>query len=183
MIYEMDLIQRQVTRAIETLFEKGNLEKGDLLVIGCSTSEVIGGQIGKKSAPEVGGVIAQAAINKGRALGLQIGFQCCEHLNRAVCMEKETLKAKNCTQVAAIPMAKAGGSVPAAAWDLFKSPVLAMAVQGEGVIDIGDTLVGMHIRPVAVPLRMEEAWVGQARVVMAYARPPYIGGERAIYQK
>lgn len=177
------LIEGQAEKALETLYEKGNLQKGNLVIVGCSTSEVVGGHIGKNSVPEVGKAIALAFINKAGELGLQVGFQCCEHLNRAVCMEKEVLLARGCAQVAAIPVPKAGGSVPAGAWDAFDKPALAMAVQGEAVIDIGDTLVGMHIRPVAVPVRMEEPYVGKARVVMAYARPPYIGGERAVYQK
>ncbi len=179
----MKKLQQQVQNAISTLYKKGNLTKGDLIVIGCSTSEVVGGHIGKNSVPEVGKAIAQAAINKSKTLGIEIGFQCCEHLNRAVCIEKKVLKEKGYTHVAAIPMPKAGGSVPAGAWNLFEEPVLALAVQGEGVIDIGDTLVGMHIRPVAVPVRMEEPFVGKARVVMAYTRPPYIGGERAVYHQ
>lgn len=183
MNFDIKEIALQVQKAIEVLYQQGELEKGSLVIIGCSTSEVVGGHIGKNSVPEVGKAIAQAAIDKTKELGLRIGFQCCEHLNRAVCMEKDVLLARGYTQVAAIPMPKAGGSVPAGAWDIFEKPALAMAVQAEAVIDIGDTLVGMHICPVAVPVRMEEPNVGQARVVMAYARPPYIGGERAVYRK
>ena len=177
----MNQIQEKIAETIRFLQEKGQLQRGNLVIIGCSTSEVIGGEIGQKSAPEVGMLIAKTAIDKAKALGLHVGFQCCEHLNRAVCIEKEVLLQRGYTQVAAIPQPKAGGSVPAAAWELLSTPVLALKVQGEGVIDIGDTLVGMHIKPVAVPLRMPFKEIGQAHLTLAYARLPYIGGERAVY--
>ena len=168
---------------VEELIAAGQIEQGSLIVLGCSTSEVVGGMIGKASVPEVGEVIARAMLDACREHGMAAGFQCCEHLNRAVVLEKETLKRYGCTQVKAVPQPKAGGSVPAAAWKLMKSPALAMAVQGEAAIDIGDTLVGMHIRPVAVPLRGKYKALGSARLVMAYARLPYIGGARAVYEE
>ena len=151
-------------------------------MLGCSTSEVAGGRIGKASVPELGPVIAAAMLDACRAHGVDAAFQCCEHLNRAVVMEKSVLRARGLVQAAAVPQPKAGGSVPAAAWKLLDAPALAIAVQAEAVIDIGDTLVGMHIRPVAVPLRMDERKVGEANLVMAYARLPYIGGARAQYE-
>ena len=174
-------IETTIEKAVAALFEAGKLEAGDMIVLGCSTSEVAGGRIGKASVPELGPVIAGAMIAACKERGLEPAFQCCEHLNRSIVMEKNALRARGLTQVAAIPQPKAGGSVPAAAWTLLDAPALAVQVQAEAVIDIGDTLVGMHIRPVAVPLRIEERKVGEANLVMAYSRLPYVGGARAVY--
>ena len=168
--------------AVEALQVAGDIAPGGLIVLGCSTSEVAGARIGKGSVPELGEVIAEAMLTACRKRGLNAAFQCCEHLNRAVVMEQSALNDRRLTQVKAIPQPKAGGSVPAAAWKLLDKPALAMAVQAEAAIDIGDTLVGMHIRPVAVPLRIEYASVGHANLVMAYSRLPYVGGNRAVYE-
>ena len=113
--------------------------------------------------------------------GVYIAAQCCEHLNRGIVVEKAVLKELGLTQVRAIPQPKAGGSVPAAAWKKMEKPALAVSIQADAAIDIGDTLVGMHIRPVAVPLRISTSHVGHANLVMAYSRLPYIGGARAVY--
>ena len=175
-------IESTLGKAVSALCEAGRLSEGDMIVLGCSTSEVAGGRIGKASVPELGPVIASAMIAACRAHGVTPVFQCCEHLNRAVVMEKSALRARGLVQAAAVPQPKAGGSVPAAAWKLLDTPALAIAVQAEAAIDIGDTLVGMHLRPVAVPLRIEERKVGEANLVMAFSRLPYIGGARAVYE-
>ena len=173
---------RVLDACIEDLMRAGELVPGSVVVLGCSTSEVTGARIGKASVPELGLVIAQAMISACRVHGLEPAFQCCEHLNRAVVMEQAVLDARRLTQVRAIPQPKAGGSVPAAAWKLLDRPALAIAIQSEAAIDVGDTLVGMHIRPVAVPLRGEYEKLGEAHLVMAYSRLPYIGGARAVYE-
>ena len=156
---------------------------GSVVVLRCSTSEVAGAKIGKGSVPELGAVIARAMIAACAKHGLRAAFQCCEHLNRAVVMEREVLKEYGCMQVRAIPQPKAGGSVPAAAWKQLREPVLAQAIQADAAIDVGDTLVGMHIRPVAVPLRGAYRRLGSANLVQAYSRLPYIGGARAVYEE
>lgn len=168
--------------AVEALQQAGNIAPGGLIVLGCSTSEVAGARIGKGSVPELGEIIAAAMLEACRKRGLNAAFQCCEHLNRSVVMEQSVLNDRRLIQVNAVPQPKAGGSVPAAAWKMLTRPVLAMAVQAEAAIDIGDTLVGMHIRPVAVPLRIEYGSVGHANLVMAYSRLPYVGGGRAVYE-
>ncbi|HPJ02777.1 MAG TPA: TIGR01440 family protein [Candidatus Limiplasma sp.] len=174
-------IYEQVRRCVTTLYKEAKLPTGAVVVLGCSSSEVCGARIGKGRNPEVGGVLAAAFLDACRALGLSGAVQCCEHLNRALVMERETLSRLGLTQVNARPVPEAGGSTAAAAYEIFRSPVLAQSIQADAAIDIGDTLVGMHIRPVAVPLRMEDPVVGHARVVMAYARLPLIGGSRAVY--
>ena len=168
--------------AVQALQTAAEIAPGGLIVLGCSTSEVAGGRIGKASVPELGEIIAQAMLESCGKRGLNAAFQCCEHLNRSIVMEQHVLDERRLTQVKAIPQPKAGGSVPAAAWKLLSQPALAMSVQADAAIDIGDTLVGMHIRPVAVPLRIEHDHVGHANLVMAYSRLPYIGGSRAVYE-
>ena len=175
-------IRLTLRQAVDALADAGHIQPGGLIVLGCSTSEVAGARIGKGSVPELGEVIARAMLDACRAHGLEAAFQCCEHLNRAIVMEQRVLKELRLTQVRAIPQPKAGGSVPAAAWKLLEQPALAMAVQADAAIDVGDTLVGMHIRPVAVPLRLDVNHVGHANLVMAYSRLPYIGGSRAVYE-
>ncbi|MBQ9325869.1 MAG: TIGR01440 family protein [Clostridia bacterium] len=181
-----ELIPEEASRVLDTCVEElvreGHLEKDSCIVLGCSTSEIVGGHIGKASAPEVGLVVAQAFISACTQRGMYPVFQCCEHLNRSLVMEKALLKELRLTQVRAIPQPKAGGSVPAAAWKMLREPVLAMHIQADAVIDVGDTLVGMHIRPVAVPLRGSYNQLGDAHLVMAYSRLPFIGGSRAVYE-
>ena len=171
----------QVRRCVTYLYKEAKLHTDAVVVLGCSSSEVCGEPIGKGRSPEVGGVLAAAFLDGCKALGLSGAVQCCEHLNRSLVMERETLARLGLTQVNARPVPEAGGSTAAAAYERFRNPVLAQSIQADAAIDIGDTLVGMHIRPVAVPLRMENPVVGHARVVMAYARLPLIGGARAVY--
>lgn len=176
-------IQNQIRIALETVYTNGKMEQGDQMVVGCSTSEIAGGRIGKASVPELGEWVAEAVIGYCGEKGIVPVFQCCEHLNRSLVMEKEEAIRRGYTRVSAIPQPKAGGSVPAAAWKTLKEPALVMQVQAEGGIDIGDTLIGMHLRPVAVPVRSDEVEkVGYANLVMAYTRLPYVGGSRAVYE-
>ncbi|MBE5793066.1 MAG: TIGR01440 family protein [Clostridiales bacterium] len=180
---EYESIGAQLRQCIEYLAQEGHLKPGATVVLGCSTSEVAGGLIGKNSVPELGDAIAETMIETCKALGLRPVFQCCEHLNRALVMEQETLDHLRLHQVNVMPVPKAGGSAGAAAWLRFAQPAVADFIQADAAIDIGDTLVGMHIRPVAVPLRMngQAPKVGQAHVTMAYSRLPFIGGSRAQY--
>lgn len=182
---EKEIIKEEVNRvldeAVGALMDAGHLESGSVIVLGCSTSEIAGARIGKGSVPELGEIVAEAMLAACKSRGVHAAFQCCEHLNRAIVLEKDVLTSLHLTQVRAVPQPKAGGSVPAAAWKRLKNPALAVAIQADAVIDIGDTLVGMHIRPVAVPLRISTNHIGHANLVMAYARLPYIGGERAVY--
>lgn len=184
---DMETMRREahnvLSDCVERLMQQGQIPAGGVIVLGCSTSEVVGAHIGKGSVPELGKVIAEAMLDACRERQLHAVFQCCEHLNRAIVVEKEVLKDMHLCQVRAIPQPKAGGSVPSAAWKLMQEPALAMAIQADAAIDVGDTLVGMHIRPVAVPLRGKFAQLGCAHVTMAYARLPYIGGSRAVYEE
>lgn len=168
--------------AVTSLKEAGRIPPGGVVVLGCSTSEVLGGTIGHASVPEAGAIIAQAFMAACGAQQLHPAFQCCEHLNRALVVDAALVKPLCLTQVNAIPQPKAGGSVPAAAWQQLPHPALVHAIQADAAIDVGDTFVGMHIRPVAVPLRIAHHRLGEAHLTLAYSRLPYIGGSRAVYQ-
>ena len=168
--------------AVDALCKAGNIQPGGVIVLGCSTSEVAGARIGKGSVPELGEIIAEAMLSACRARSVHAAFQCCEHLNRSIVMEEAVLRSRCLMQVNAVPQPKAGGSVPAAAWKRLTRPALAAFIQADAAIDVGDTLVGMHIRPVAVPLRIDTDKIGHANLVMAYSRLPYIGGSRAVYE-
>ena len=174
-------INRILDESVGALMDAGHLESGSVIVLGCSTSEITGARIGKGSVPELGEIVAEAMLAACKGHGVHAAFQCCEHLNRGIVVEKAVLRELGLTQVRAIPQPKAGGSVPAAAWKKMEKPALAVSIQADAAIDIGDTLVGMHIRPVAVPLRISTSHVGHANLVMAYSRLPYIGGARAVY--
>jgi uncharacterized protein (TIGR01440 family) len=176
------VIYDQVCRCVEFLRVQAKLRIGSVIVLGCSSSEVCGQTIGKGRNPEIGKAIAEAFLETCENMGMDGAVQCCEHLNRALVMERETLERLHLTQVNARPVPQAGGSTAAAAYEFLKDPVLAQSIQADAALDIGDTLVGMHIRPVAVPLRIDDPFVGEARVVMAYSRLPLVGGERAVYQ-
>ena len=180
---DQEMIMAQVTKALLDLKVAGKLQPGAQMVVGCSTSEIAGGRIGKASVPQIGEWVAQAVLNFCQAQQLTPIFQCCEHLNRALVIPRSAAEKHGYRQVCAIPQPKAGGSVPAAAWKLMEDPCFVMAVQANAGLDIGDTLIGMHLRPVAVPFRGEINQVGHAHVVAAYSRLPYIGGERAVYKQ
>lgn len=175
-------IAQALDAAVDALVNAGQIQPGGVIVLGCSTSEVAGARIGKGSVPELGETIAEAMLAACEKRGVNAAFQCCEHLNRAIVLEEQVLRSRCLMQVNAVPQPKAGGSVPAAAWKRLSKPALAAFIQADAAIDVGDTLVGMHIRPVAVPLRIEYDHVGHANLVMAYSRLPYIGGARAVYE-
>lgn len=180
---DQEMIMAQVTKALLDLKMAAHLPHGAQIVIGCSTSEIAGGRIGKASVPQIGEWVASAVLRFCQAQQLTPIFQCCEHLNRALVLSRAAAEKHGYLQVCAIPQPKAGGSVPAAAWKLLDDPCLVMAVQADAGLDIGDTLIGMHLRPVAVPFRGEITQIGHAHAVAAYSRLPYIGGERAVYKQ
>ena len=153
-----------------------------LVAVGCSSSEALGGLIGHDSSPEAGALIAKAALDAARAHGCALAAQCCEHLNRALVMERADAERMGYTEVWAVPQPKAGGSFATGVWKLLSDPVLVEQVRADAGLDIGDTLIGMHLKRVAVPVRLEHSKIGCAHVCAALCRPPLIGGERAMYK-
>ncbi|WP_173918571.1 TIGR01440 family protein [Halobacillus sp. Marseille-Q1614] len=178
---EVQAIQQDVAHVARQLLETGHMKDG-LFVIGCSTSEVAGERIGTSGSEAIAEVLFDEWQEFSRQSGAQLAFQCCEHLNRSLVVEREVQKAYGLTEVTAIPVAKAGGSMASYAYKHMKDPVLVETVQAQGGVDIGDTLIGMHLKRVAVPLRIEQKSIGQAHVTVARTRPPLIGGARAVYE-
>ena len=171
----------QARSAIAELYEKARLCRGDIVVIGCSTSEICGSGIGTNSAPEVAGEVFSALNEFARERGIYLAVQCCEHLNRAIVIEREA--ARGCEEVNVIPQPKAGGSMATAAYASFDDPIVVEEIRADAGLDIGLTLIGMHLKRVAVPVRLESGKIGEAIVVAARTRPKFIGGQRAIYDE
>lgn len=177
-------LYNQTREAIEELLGKAGAPfyPTELLVIGCSSSEALGGDIGHASSPEAGAVMARAAVECTREHGIALAAQCCEHLNRALVMERSEAVKRGYQMVWAVPQPKAGGSFAAGVWALMSEPVLVERVEADAGLDIGDTLIGMHLRRVAVPIRLERGEIGNAHVTAALCRMPLIGGARAKYE-
>lgn len=153
-----------------------------LLVVGGSSSEMAGGTIGHQSTYELGEALADAAFALARERGFALAFQCCEHLNRALVVERETAENYLLSIVCAVPQPKAGGSLATAAWKRMRDPVLVESIEADAGLDVGLTLIGMHLRRVAVPIRLSTQKIGCAAITAARTRPKLIGGERAKYE-
>ena len=177
----MNEIAAQARQGLEELLAVAKLEKGDLLVVGCSSSEILGGTIGKASDLDAAKAVLDGILPLLREKGIWLAAQCCEHLNRALIVEQAAAKAYGLTRVNVVPQKKAGGSFATNAWAAFEAPCAVESVQAAAGIDIGDTLIGMHLRPVAVPVRTGVDTIGRAHVVYARTRFKFVGGERAVY--
>lgn len=167
--------------AITELVEKSKLKAGDLVVVGCSSSEILGEHIGKGSSPETGVEVATTILSVLSEKGIYLAAQCCEHLNRALVIEREAAEKFMLEEVCVRPMPKAGGSFATAVYDNMKDPVAVEHVKAKAGLDIGCTLIGMHLKDVAVPLRLTVKTIGCASINAAYTRPKLIGGVRAHY--
>ncbi|MCL2703548.1 MAG: TIGR01440 family protein [Defluviitaleaceae bacterium] len=178
---EVSVISAQFTALIGECLERGNASAGQIFILGASSSEIAGERLGTADVSGIAGILIQLARKMCEARGVFLAVQCCEHLNRVLVVERECAERYSLTVVNARPVAKAGGSFGAAAYERFTAPVCAEHIQAHLGMDIGDTLIGMHLRPVAVPLRLAQDKIGRAHVVCAYTRPKYIGGPRAEY--
>ena len=174
-------IRSETEKAINELIEKSHLKAGDIVAVGCSSSEILGEHIGKGSSPETGAVVAKTIISLLSEHGLYLAAQCCEHLNRALIIEREAAERYMLDEVCVRPIPKAGGSFATAAYDNMKDPVVVEHVKAKAGLDIGYTLIGMHLKDVAVPLRLSVKKIGQAGINAAYTRTKLIGGVRAHY--
>jgi len=177
----MQEIGNQVRAALSELLDAAALRPGTLVVIGCSSSEILGETIGKGSSPEVGCEVASAALAELGERGLSLAAQCCEHLNRALIMEREAAERFGYEIVCVRPRPKAGGSFATAVYERMRDPVAVEHVRAEAGLDIGGTLIGMHLKDVAVPVRLQTKRIGDAIVLAARTRPKLIGGARAEY--
>lgn len=174
--------KEQLVQALQDLQEQAALKKGQLLVVGCSTSEVIGEKIGTAGTEGVAETIFAALSEFRVRTGVELAFQCCEHLNRALVVEQETAERRGLEQVTVIPVRHAGGAMASYAFHHLNEAVMVEHVRADAGIDIGDTLIGMHIKHVAVPVRSKVKSIGSAHLTIAKTRPKLIGGARAIYE-
>ncbi len=174
-------LKDQLTEIVNDILAEAHLKKGNLFVLGCSTSEVVGGHIGKNSSAEVGQWIIRTLKELLDPKEIALAVQGCEHLNRALVVERTVAEAKNFEIVSVVPALHAGGACSVAAFDQFNDPVEVEHVVGQAGIDIGDTSIGMHIKHVQVPVRPRLKTLGQAHVTALRSRPKYIGGPRANY--
>jgi len=176
-------IKKQAAKAVSELLEVANLSAGDLFVVGCSTSEVDGGKIGKASNIDVARALWEGIAPLLKARNIYLAAQCCEHLNRAVILEKEAAERFGYEPVNVVPQPKAGGSFATTAYENMAHPVAVEGVRANAGIDIGGTLIGMQLKAVAVPVRLSLDMIGHARILCARTRPKFIGGIRAHYDE
>ena len=175
----LDQVRNEAKLAAQQICEAGKLKKGQILVVGCSTSEVAGHKVGSHSSPEIGQAIFDGLNEVLAPQGIYLAAQCCEHLNRAIIVERAAVPFADICNV--VPQPKAGGSFATAAYKNFEDPVAVEEIRADAGLDIGGTLIGMHLKKVAVPVRLEQKHIGEAILLAARVRPKFIGGDRAHY--
>lgn len=176
------MFEKERQQAYETaaeLCEKAGLQRGQILVVGCSSSEVCGDRIGTGSNLEAAEAVFEGILAALNEKGVWLAAQCCEHLNRAIVIERAAVP--GCEIVNVVPQPKAGGSFATTAYRRFREPAVLEEIRADAGLDIGDTLIGMQLKKVAVPLRLEHKQIGKAHLTAARTRPKFIGGERAVY--
>ena len=174
-------IKESAGTLVSELVENTSLKAGQILVIGCSSSEILGNKIGKGSSYEAAKILFEAIYPILKDKGIYLAAQCCEHLNRALIVERECAEKYGYEIVSVIPQPKAGGSFATVTYENMAEPCAVEHIKAHAGIDIGDTLIGMHLRDVAVPIRLSVKKIGEANMVCAYTRPKFIGGSRAVY--
>ncbi|WML42265.1 TIGR01440 family protein [Neobacillus sp. OS1-2] len=175
--------EKEIEAILADFKEAAELKPGQLLVVGCSTSEVVGERIGTSGTLEVAEMIFRQMQKLQASTGIQLAFQCCEHLNRALVVERSVALGHGFDEVSVVPVRKAGGAMATHAFANMEDAVVVEFVKADAGIDIGHTLIGMHLKHVAVPIRVKQKTVGQAYVTLAKVRPKLIGGARAVYEK
>ena len=181
MAFTLAEIEAQSRQAVTELLEVSGMERGQILVVGCSSSEVVGGHIGKASSLETAQALFRGIWPVVQQRGIWLAAQCCEHLNRALIVEEACARQYGYEPVCVVPQPKAGGSFATTAWAQFEHPVAVEHIRAHGGRDIGGTLIGMHLRDVAVPVRLSLDHIGEGLLLCARTRPKFIGGSRAVY--
>lgn len=174
-------IREQSAKAAESVCEAAHLRAGDLFVVGCSSSEVIGDSIGTNSSLEAAEAVFEGIYSTLQKRGIYLAAQCCEHLNRAIVIEKAAAAKQQREIVNVVPQPKAGGSFATITYQTLQDPVMVEHIRADAGMDIGGVLIGMHLKEVAVPLRLSVRQIGEANITAARTRPKFIGGERAHY--
>lgn len=175
-------VQADLDEVVSEWLASDYLQAADLFVIGCSTSEVAGKHIGTSGSEEIAEVIFNAFQQLSEAKDIHVVYQCCEHLNRALVMERDVQLQHHLEEVSVVPIRAAGGAMAAYAYQSFNDAVVVEALTANAGIDIGDTMIGMHLRQVAVPIRFQQKTIGNAHITLARTRPKLIGGARATYE-
>lgn len=174
-------LKDQARAAAREICETAGLKKGQILVVGCSSSEIFGERIGKGSNLEAAEAVFEGIYEEVKERGVYLAAQCCEHLNRAIIVEREAVPFAEPVNV--VPQPKAGGSFATTAYKRFEDPVALEEIKADAGLDIGNTLIGMHLKKVAVPVRLVNHFIGSAHVNAARTRPKFIGGVRAVYDQ
>lgn len=178
---DLEKLEQESYDAACEIMEISKLKKGNLFVVGCSTSEVLGDKIGTASSPDAAKAVFSGIYRAAGKYGVYLAAQCCEHLNRVLILEGEAAQKYGYEEVNAVPQPKAGGSFAAAAYQAFEMPTAVEHIRAHAGMDIGDTLIGMHLKDVAVPVRISQKTIGEAHVVCARTRAKFVGGSRAVY--
>lgn len=178
----LESIEKEIVDIFNEFFEKVEAKESNIFVVGCSSSEVMGGNIGQFSSQEIGEKIFSTIYDYLSKKNIYLACQCCEHLNRALVVEKKLAQENGFEIVSAVPHVKAGGSFATAAYKGLKDPVLVEFIKADYGLDIGDTFIGMHMKHVCVPIRVAKRQIGQANISLCYQRPKLIGGQRARYK-
>ncbi len=176
-------VKEEAAKAAVELLEQAKTEEGDILVVGCSSSEVAGEKIGTFSSVETAQAVFEGIYEAAKKKGVYLAAQCCEHLNRALIVEKKLAKRERLTRVNVVPQPKAGGSFATTAYERFEEAVAVENIRAQAGMDIGDTLIGMHLEAVAVPLRVSVSKIGNAHLTCARTRAKFVGGSRAVYDE
>ena len=179
----LEKIKNDATAAVSELLAVADLKAGDLLVIGCSSSEMVGEKIGTHSSTDAAAALADAVLPLLKEAGVYLAVQCCEHLNRALILESAAAEKFGYEPVNVVPQPKAGGSFATAVWGRMENPTAVEHIRAKAGLDIGGTLIGMHLKEVAVPVRLSIKTVGEAPILCARTRPKFIGGVRATYDE
>lgn len=182
-MYAYRAMEQEAYAAAKELIAVSQLKPGNLLVVGCSTSEAAGEKIGSFSSPELGKFLFQGIYRAAKEAGVYLAAQCCEHLNRALILEQEAAEKFGYEEVNVVPQPKAGGSFATMAYKNFANPVAVEHIRAHAGMDIGDTFIGMHLKDVAVPVRIEQKQIGEAHVTCARTRAKFVGGVRAVYNE
>ncbi|MBQ8684067.1 MAG: TIGR01440 family protein [Clostridia bacterium] len=179
----LQTVKQQTITAVTELLDMARLQPGDVLVVGCSSSEITGQRIGTGSSMDTAAVVVDALLPVLEERGVALAAQCCEHLNRALIVEAEVACRHGWPVVNVLPQPKAGGSFATTVWQRMKHPVAVEQVVAQAGMDIGGTLIGMHLQPVAVPVRLSLGRIGEALLLCARTRPKFVGGSRAVYNE
>lgn len=179
----LEILRQDAYEAASEILEIANLKQGNLFVVGCSTSEIIGGRIGTMSSPETAQTVFSGIYQAALEHHVYLATQCCEHLNRSLILEREAAEKYGYEEVNVIPQPKAGGSFSTTAYRTFKDPVAVEHIKAHAGMDIGDTFIGMHLKDVAVPVRISHKQIGEAHLTCARTRAKFVGGIRAVYDE